>query len=76
MSQTIAEQNSLASDFKRQKSFKKTLPVAKKEDLKSKIVEFVRRKSCICTHCVGIIKKQRLGDQIVLDHEKEMIIKF
>eukprot|EP00347_Sterkiella_histriomuscorum_P003516 403364003 len=41
-----------------------------------KIVEFVRRKSCVCSHCdrdYDPSKKQRIGDMIVLDDEKDQI---
>lgn len=46
------------------------------EEQKSKIIEIVRRKSCICTHCVGYHKREpRLGETIVLDEEKDMIMR-
>ncbi|CDW87565.1 UNKNOWN [Stylonychia lemnae] len=45
---------------------------------RQKIIEFVRRRSCFCSHCDGNTQRQktRLGDILVLDEEKEMIINF
>lgn len=46
---------------------------------KNKIVEFVRRKSCICSHCdrnYDPKRKQRIGDMIVLEDEKDFIFNY
>eukprot|EP00347_Sterkiella_histriomuscorum_P023369 403334906 len=48
------------------------------QDSDLKIVEFFRRRSCICTHCFGKEKKYqpKFGETIVLQEEREMITNF